>query len=56
MMLFVMHSVLVIRVAVVAQVEIESLAVATVASDCLLDAVLQQAPVVVVLVVVHLTV
>jgi hypothetical protein len=51
----VMHSVLVMQVAVVAQVGIEPSVVARVAWDYLLDEVLLQELVAVVLVVVHLT-
>jgi hypothetical protein len=50
-----MHSVLVMQVAVAAQVETESSVVARVASGYLQDEVLQQVLVVVVPVVVHLT-
>lgn len=50
-----MHSVLVMQVVVVAQVETESWVVAMVALGYSLDEVLQQEPVVAVPVVVHLT-
>jgi hypothetical protein len=51
---FVTHSVLVMLVVVVGQAETEPSVVATVALGCLLDEVLRQAPVALVLVVVHL--
>ena len=55
-MQFVTHSVLVMLVVVVGQVETEPSVVATVALGCLLDEVLRQAPVALVLVVVRLIV